>query len=85
LLQQWNSIDVVVTRSEIVLDQFIYFNNKGSNITTQGAEELDKLIYIMDQNKDLKILLESHTDFRGQDDYNMRLSTHPKRNTVPIS
>jgi outer membrane protein OmpA-like peptidoglycan-associated protein/tetratricopeptide (TPR) repeat protein len=74
-------IDVVVTETEIVLNP-IYFENNKSNITTQGAEELDKLIYIMDQNKDLKIFVKSHTDFRGQDDYNMRLSTHRADATI---
>jgi outer membrane protein OmpA-like peptidoglycan-associated protein/tetratricopeptide (TPR) repeat protein len=74
-------IDVVVTETEIVLNP-IYFENNKSNITTQGAEELDKLVYIMGQNNDLKIFVKSHTDFRGQDDYNMRLSNHRVDSTI---
>lgn len=74
-------IDVVVTETEIILNP-IYFESNKSNITTQGAEELDKLIYIMGQNKDLKIFVKSHTDFRGQDDYNMRLSDHRVNATI---
>ena len=74
-------IDVVVTETEIVLNP-IYFESNKSNITTQGAEELDKLVYIMGQNNDLKIFVKSHTDFRGQDDYNMRLSNHRVDSTI---
>jgi outer membrane protein OmpA-like peptidoglycan-associated protein len=43
-------IDVVVTETEVILNP-IYFDNNKSNITSQGAEELDKLVYIMTQNK----------------------------------
>jgi outer membrane protein OmpA-like peptidoglycan-associated protein len=51
----------------------------------QGAEELDKLVYIMTQNKDLKIFVKSHTDFRGNEDYNMRLSNHRSMLQLDIS
>jgi outer membrane protein OmpA-like peptidoglycan-associated protein len=74
-------INVIVTENEIVLNP-IYFESNKSTITTQGAEELDKLVYIMDQNKDLNIFVKSHTDFRGQDDYNMRLSNHRVDSTI---
>jgi outer membrane protein OmpA-like peptidoglycan-associated protein/tetratricopeptide (TPR) repeat protein len=74
-------IDVVVTETEVILNP-IYFENNKSSITAQGAEELDKLVYIMTQNKDLKIFVKSHTDFRGKEDYNMRLSNHRVGSTI---
>jgi outer membrane protein OmpA-like peptidoglycan-associated protein len=33
-------------------------------ITKQAAEELDKLVYVMSENKDLVIYVKSHTDSR---------------------
>lgn len=74
-------IDVVVTETEIILNP-IYFESNKSTITEQGAGELDKLVYIMTQNTDLKIFVKSHTDFRGKDDYNMRLSNHRANATI---
>jgi len=68
-------IDVVVTETEVILNP-IYFESNKSDITSKGAEELDKLVYVMAQNNDLKIFVKSHTDFRGEEDYNMRLSAH---------
>lgn len=74
-------IDVVVTDTEIILKP-IYFENNRSNITSQAAEELDKLVYVMSQNKDLVIFAKSHTDSRGKDDYNMDLSERRAHSTV---
>lgn len=74
-------IDVVVTDTEIILKP-IYFENNRSNITIQAAEELDKLVYVMSQNKDLVIFAKSHTDSRGKDDYNMNLSERRAHSTV---
>jgi outer membrane protein OmpA-like peptidoglycan-associated protein len=42
----------------------IYFADK-SNITKEGAAELDKLVYVMSKNEDLVIFVKSHTDSRG--------------------
>ena len=47
-------IEVIVTETEIVLKP-IYFENDKSTITKWGAAELDKLVYIMSQNKNLII------------------------------
>nr|MBP6756233.1 PD40 domain-containing protein [Bacteroidia bacterium] len=66
-------IEVVVTETEIILKP-IYFEFNKSNITSQGAAELDKLVYIMSQNDKLIIFAKSHTDSRGTDEYNMKLS-----------
>lgn len=74
-------IDVVVTETEIILNP-IYFESNKSTITEQGAGELDKLVYMMTQNRDLKIFVKSHTDFRGKEDYNMRLSSNRANSTI---
>lgn len=74
-------IDVIVTENEIILNP-IYFRFDKSEVTAQGAEELDKLVYVMSQNNMLKIFIKSHTDSRGSDPYNLKLSTKRARATV---
>lgn len=74
-------IDVIITETEIILNP-IYFDYDKSNITKQGAEELDKLVYVMSQNEDLVIYAKSHTDSRGKDKYNLDLSERRAKSTV---
>ena len=74
-------IDVVVTETEIILNP-IYFDFNKSNITKQGAEELDKLVYVMSQNDKLKIYVKSHSDSKGDDKYNLNLSDKRAKATV---
>jgi outer membrane protein OmpA-like peptidoglycan-associated protein len=66
-------IDVIVTETEIILKP-IYFEFDKSNITQEGAFELDKLVQVMKNNQNLVILAKSHTDNRGSDQYNLSLS-----------
>ena len=74
-------IEVVVTETEIILKP-IYFEFNKSNITSQGAAELDKLVYVMSQNDKLIIFAKSHTDSRGTDEYNLKLSERRAKATV---
>jgi outer membrane protein OmpA-like peptidoglycan-associated protein len=74
-------IEVVVTETEIILKP-IYFEFNKSNITSQGAAELDKLVYVMSQNDKLIIFAKSHTDSRGTDEYNLKLSERRAEATV---
>jgi outer membrane protein OmpA-like peptidoglycan-associated protein/tetratricopeptide (TPR) repeat protein len=68
-----NPIEVVIKETEIVLNP-IYFEFNKSNITQEGAFELDKLVQVMTDKKSLVVLCKSHTDLRGGDLYNMNLS-----------
>jgi outer membrane protein OmpA-like peptidoglycan-associated protein len=74
-------IDVIITDTEIILNP-IYFEYDKSNITKQGAAELDKLVYVMSQNNKLVIYAKSHTDSRGSDKYNLDLSERRAKSTV---
>jgi len=74
-------IDVIITPTEIVL-QPIYFEFDKSNITQQGAFELDKLVQVMKNNDSLVIFAKSHTDSRGSDTYNLSLSDRRAQATV---
>jgi outer membrane protein OmpA-like peptidoglycan-associated protein/Tol biopolymer transport system component len=74
-------IDVIVTPTEIVLKP-IYFEYDKSNITQEGAFELDKLVQVLKNNSAMVILAKSHTDNRGSDQYNMSLSDRRAQSTV---
>ena len=74
-------INVIVTDSEFIFNP-IYFKFDSSEITPLGAAELDKLVYIMSQNDQLQILVKSHTDSRGNDNYNLVLSESRANATV---
>jgi len=74
-------IDVIITPDEIVLKP-IFFEYDKSNITQEGAFELDKLVQVMKNNEKLVIFAKSHTDNRGTDDYNNSLSDRRAQATV---
>jgi len=74
-------IDVIITPTEIILKP-IYFEFNKSNITQQGAFELDKLVQVMKENDKLVIFAKSHTDKRGDDAYNLSLSDRRAQATV---
>lgn len=74
-------IDVIVTEKEIVLKP-VYFEFNKSNITQEGAFELDKLVQVLKNNDKLVIMVKSHTDNRGSDLYNINLSDRRAKSTV---
>ena len=74
-------IDVIITPTAIILKP-IYFEFDKSNITQEGAFELDKLVQVLKNNDKLVIFAKSHTDSRGNDDYNMSLSDRRAQATV---
>ena len=74
-------IEPIITETEVIL-QPIYFEYNKSNITQEGAYELDKLVKVMNENPKLVILAKSHTDSRGNDNYNLNLSERRAKATV---
>ncbi len=52
----------------------IYYDYNSSEINAQSAEELDKLHLLMKKNPHIQVVFESHTDSRGKDEYNLKLS-----------
>ena len=60
----------------------IYFEFDKSNITSQAAFELDKLVAVMTKYPDMVIYATSHTDSRGSASYNMQLSDRRAKTTV---
>jgi outer membrane protein OmpA-like peptidoglycan-associated protein/tetratricopeptide (TPR) repeat protein len=71
----------VITETEVILNN-INFDFDQSYITAQGAAELDRLVQVMNDHPTFIIFAKSHTDFRGNDDYNMLLSDRRAKSTV---
>ncbi|MUU78403.1 OmpA family protein [Winogradskyella endarachnes] len=74
-------INELITETEVKLNN-IYFQFNKSNITEQGATELNKLVKIMQDYRDMKILVRSHTDSKGRAEYNLKLSEQRAQATV---
>lgn len=59
----------------------IFFNYDKFDITPQAATELDKVVFVMEKFPNVKIKIESHTDARGKDSYNAKLSDDRAKST----
>lgn len=88
-----NRYDIGLERNEIPLavndDLFkklnlepIYFDFDKSNIRKDASIELAKIVEVMKEYPTMKIDVRSHTDSRGNDDYNMKLSDRRAKSTV---
>jgi outer membrane protein OmpA-like peptidoglycan-associated protein/tetratricopeptide (TPR) repeat protein len=74
-------IEVIIVQDKVVLNPILFDFDK-SNITAQGAFELDKLVAVMNKYPSMVILAESHTDSRGPASYNEKLSHRRAKSTV---
>ncbi|WP_236976430.1 OmpA family protein [Membranihabitans maritimus] len=66
-------MDPIVKNKEIILEN-IYYDYDRWNIRPDARPVLDSLATLLQNNPDIKIELTSHTDCRGEDDYNIDLS-----------
>ena len=60
----------------------IYYDFDKWDIRTDAATELDKVVQILQDNPGIKLELGSHTDLRGNDAYNQRLSQRRAESAV---
>ncbi|MFK7750802.1 MAG: OmpA family protein [Kordia sp.] len=60
----------------------IYFDFDKSNIRPDAAAELQKVVAVMNKYPTLKIDVRSHTDSRGRDAYNKKLSQRRNKSTI---
>jgi outer membrane protein OmpA-like peptidoglycan-associated protein len=74
-------IESLIVNGEVKLND-IYFEFDKSNITQQGAAELDKLVVLMEAKPELVIMAKAHTDNRGSEEYNLSLSDRRARAVV---
>lgn len=81
LVVELDPIEKIITEDEVVLKP-IYFEFDKSNITPEGAFELDSLVSVMKKHKTMEIFVKAHTDNRGAKDYNLNLSERRAQSTV---
>ncbi len=60
--------------AELIVVENIYYDPNSSDIKQESVEKLDKIISAMSKNKSLKLQINSHTDSKGEDAYNITLS-----------
>jgi peptidoglycan-associated lipoprotein len=68
-------------KNEIVLKNILY-DFDDDKILPKAAKELDKLVEFLKSRTDLKVELGSHTDVRGADRYNQKLSQRRANSAV---
>ncbi|TNF31935.1 MAG: hypothetical protein EP314_00535, partial [Bacteroidetes bacterium] len=66
---------------KIILER-IYFDFDKYDIRDESVVELNKLLVFMDKNPDVIVEISGHTDSRGSDDYNMKLSQNRAKSVV---
>ena len=66
---------------KIILER-IYFDFDKYNIRDESVVELNKLLVFMQKNPDVIVEISGHTDSRGADDYNMKLSRNRAKSVV---
>ncbi|WDF66360.1 OmpA family protein [Flavobacterium sp. KACC 22763] len=60
----------------------IYFDFNGFNIRQSSQKELDKVVALMKDRPNISIQVNSYTDSRGRDEFNMKLSKNRAKATV---
>ncbi|MEN2403199.1 OmpA family protein, partial [Flavobacterium sp. MC2016-06] len=92
-LNLYNEMQVIVDNKLVTIDpgvdltkilnlKPIYFDYNGYKIRESSKTELDKVVELLRTRPSISIQVNSHTDSRGKDDFNMRLSENRASATV---
>ena len=69
-----DKVEVGMDLNDIIEIKPIYFDLNKYNIRPDASIELDKIVKVMNENPQMVVELGSHTDSRGSDSYNLKLS-----------
>ncbi|WP_179335134.1 OmpA family protein [Winogradskyella costae] len=79
-----NSLDLslrpLIMEDQIVINP-IFFDFDKSNIRTDAQYELENIVDVLRKHPEMIIKIESHTDSRGRDNYNLKLSDRRAKST----
>lgn len=73
LVNEFNET-IYVSPKDIFVINRIYYNYNSAQLTKESCMQLDKLEILVQKNNKVNIEMRSHTDSRGNADYNMSLS-----------
>jgi len=87
---QVNCIDTVyyslrlrtISEEKFIRLEMVLYNFDKYSLRPEGEAELDKLVAYMNAHPKYRVELSSHTDSRGSDEYNMRLSKNRAKSCV---
>jgi len=71
----------LIIEGEIVINP-IFFDFDKDNIRIDAAYELENIVNVLKTHPNMVIKIESHTDSRGRDKYNMKLSNRRAKSTM---
>jgi outer membrane protein OmpA-like peptidoglycan-associated protein/tetratricopeptide (TPR) repeat protein len=72
----------LLCKGDIIKIENIYYDYNKYNIRPDAALELDKVIAVLNKYPTMAIELRSHTDARGKDEYNRKLSDNRAKSAV---
>jgi outer membrane protein OmpA-like peptidoglycan-associated protein len=86
-IADYQEVEININLKKIEIGQSIvlkniFFDFDKATIRSESANELDRLIKLLTENPTLKIELGSHTDSKGSDDYNQKLSQARSQSVV---
>lgn len=66
---------VVIAKNKIIITEPVYFATNKATILDQSFEILDEVARVLSENPQITLVrIEGHTDSRGKDEYNQKLS-----------
>ncbi|MDQ6471705.1 OmpA family protein [Flavobacterium sp. LHD-80] len=89
----FKEVEVIVDQEKVVIQDGddltkklklgpIYFDFNGYKIRESSKSELNKVLEVMKAYPQISVKVNSHTDSRGKDDFNMKLSENRAKSTV---
>jgi outer membrane protein OmpA-like peptidoglycan-associated protein len=63
-----------VSPQDLFVINRIYYDYNSAQLTSESRRQLDQLAIIMERNEGITLELRSHTDSRGDANYNLKLS-----------
>jgi WD40 repeat protein len=76
-----NKVKQLAVGQKIILER-IYFDFDKSDIRDESVVELNKLLVFLNANPNVVVEISGHTDSRGDDEYNLRLSLNRAKSVV---
>ncbi|NRD22527.1 OmpA family protein [Winogradskyella litoriviva] len=83
--EEVNTVNLIlkplILESQIIINP-IFFDYDKSAIRTDAQYELENIVNVLRKHKEMIIKIESHTDSRGRDKYNLKLSDKRAKSTA---